>query len=114
MNNYKLEYWIESVRDTMEEVGCELSTEAITSIAENMIITAEQEGMAFGYDAIPNPLQTEIDRVKDQLRQERDRCDSREYEMRGELKEERRSWAIRESKYIQIIEDQEDINNART
>ena len=114
MNNYKLNYWIESVCDSLEEVGCKLPIEDITAIAENMIITAEQENLAFGYDAIPNPLQTEIDRVKDQLQQERDKCDSREYKMNDELKEERRSWAIRESRYIQTIEDQEAINNART
>ena len=67
MNNYKLEYWIESVESIMEEMNYDIPIEDITTMAESMIITAEQESLAFGYDAIPNPLQTEIDKLRNDM-----------------------------------------------
>ena len=77
--NPKLEYWIESVESIMEEMSYDIPIEDITTIAESMIITAEQESMAFGYDAIPNPLQTEIDEITGKLKQECIKADRREY-----------------------------------
>ena len=79
MDNYKLEYWIESVAATTEEIGYNLSIEDITTIVESMIITAEQESLAFGYDAIPNPLQTEIDEITNKLERERTETAQRTY-----------------------------------
>lgn len=108
MNNTKLNYWVDSVIDALEEIGYEFSNENVIALAEDMMICADQESMAFGYDAIPNPLQTEVNRINDQLQRERDEWDRREYDMGDRLKQERRSWAIRENKYIQIIEDQEE------
>ena len=78
MENYKLDYWIESVSASMDNAGYTLPIEDITAIAEDMIITAEQESMAFGYDAIPNPLQTEVDKINDRLQQERENWNNRE------------------------------------
>ena len=84
MTNYKLEYWIEAVESALEAIETDLSVEDITSIAEDMLISAEQEGMAFGHDAIANPLQTEIDQMKARFKQEEERW-------------ERRDWIYRES-----------------
>ena len=110
MNNYKLDYWIESVSSSIDEIGCKLSTEDITSIAEAMIITAEQESMAFGYDAIPNPLQTEIDMVNVRLKREQEEWESRERKMEDKLKQERRAWHRREGIYLQSIASQSEID----
>ena len=77
--NPKLEYWIESVESIMEEIGyTNIPIEDITTIAESMMITAEQESMAFGYDAIPNPLQTEIDKLRNNMDHEQVECERRE------------------------------------
>lgn len=78
--NAKLEYWMESVESAMEEIGyTNLPIEDITAMAESMIGTAEQESMMFGYDAIPNPLQTEINEITDKLERERNKAHHREY-----------------------------------
>jgi hypothetical protein len=79
MEDYKLDYWIESVSSSLEEIGCELSIDDITVIAEDMIISAEQESMAFGYDAIPNPLQTKMDKVHDDLKKSEDNWDDERF-----------------------------------
>jgi glycine/D-amino acid oxidase-like deaminating enzyme len=61
--DYILEYWIESVSTSLEEMDkLDLFTpDDIKLMAEAMIISADQEGMAFGYDAIPNPQLTAIE-----------------------------------------------------
>ena len=68
MDNYKLEYWIEAVMSALDEID-EISLftdQNIKDLAESMLISAEQEGMAFGYDVIPNPLSTEITKIKEE------------------------------------------------
>jgi len=76
----KLEYWIESVSSSLEEIDkLDLFTpDDIKLMAESMIISAEQGGMAFGYDAIPNPQTTTIEHLKEayELREQaRDRIE---------------------------------------
>lgn len=80
MADDKLEYWIESVSSSLEEVDkLDLFTpDDIKLMAESMIISAEQEGMASGYDAIPNPQATTIEHLKEihELREQaRDRIE---------------------------------------
>lgn len=64
MSDYKLNYWIESVACSLEEQGVSLPQETIKAIAKDMINSAECEGMAFGHDAIPDPLNAEIEQLK--------------------------------------------------
>ena len=62
-----LDYWIESVSAALDEIDgiSPFTDQNIKDLAENMMISAEQEGMAFGYDAIPNPQQTMIEHLKE-------------------------------------------------
>ena len=62
-----LEYWIESIESLLDEMDkLDLFTSDDTKLmAEALIITAEQESMAFGYDAIPNPQATVIEHLKE-------------------------------------------------
>lgn len=74
MDNHKLEYWIESVSVALDEIDgiSPFTDQNIKDLAEDMLISAEQEGMAFGYDAIPNPLTTEITKIKEENAREID------------------------------------------
>lgn len=67
IKNDVLEYWIESVSASLEEIDkLDLFTpDDIKLMAEAMIISADQESMAFGYDAIPNPQSTMIEHLKE-------------------------------------------------
>lgn len=67
MDDTKLEYWIESVSAALDEIDgiSPFTDQNIRDLAESMIISAEQEGMAFGYDAIPDPQTTMIEQLKE-------------------------------------------------
>jgi len=62
-----LEYWTEMVESSLEDIGkLDSFTPAdIKALAEDMVITADQESVAFGYDAIPNPQTTMIEDLKE-------------------------------------------------
>lgn len=62
----KIDYWIESLECIFEDIGRinVFSTEELKTIAESLIISADQESMAFGCSAAPNPLIQEISDLK--------------------------------------------------
>jgi len=66
MKEHILNYWIEAVDSALEDIGKQniLSNNDIKRLAESLIISSEQQSMAFGYEHIPNPLQSEIEKIK--------------------------------------------------
>jgi len=64
MKNYKLDYWIESVSCSLDEHNIKVPAETIEAIAKDMLNASECQGMAFGYEAIPNPKNAEIEEIK--------------------------------------------------
>jgi hypothetical protein len=82
-----VEYWEESLGQALCDVGVwELITkEQRREIAEALASSAENESMCMGWDCIPNPQDTEIDRLK------------------AAHAEERRQWEQRDSIYRRDI-----------
>lgn len=75
-----LEYWTEMVASSLEDIGKldSFTSDDIKAMAESMVISADQESMAFGYDAIPSPQATMIEHLKEihELREQvRDRTE---------------------------------------
>ena len=68
MNEHILNYWIEAVESALDDVGkiALFSKEDIKTLAETLQISSEQKSMAFGYEHIPNPLESEIQKIKSQ------------------------------------------------
>ena len=68
-----MEYWKECLSEAFDEVGIVATDEQITKVANDIEISHQNYGMAYGHDAIPNPLQTENDKIKKDLKDERDK-----------------------------------------
>ena len=78
MNDYKLDYWTEAVEVALEDIENNLSAVDIKSIAESMMISADQQSMAFGSDVADNPLKVEVNNLKTQLKHDQDINDTQE------------------------------------
>lgn len=78
----KKEYILESLSNTLFDMGLNglFDVEQLESIAESLDISLDNYSMACGYDAIPNPLQSEISRLKDNIETERENQKSLERE----------------------------------
>ena len=77
----KVDYWIEALEFALEDVDRTgaFSTDEIRTLAESLEGSAEQQGMAFGYDAIPNPLIAEIEKLKAAHELEIEQLEKRDY-----------------------------------
>ncbi len=62
------EYWLECVETSLDEMGIPdaLTKEQREQLAHDVQMGHENIGMAFGYDAIPNPMIAEVESVKRQ------------------------------------------------
>jgi len=69
VNEHILNYWIEAVESALEEVGklTLFSKDDIKILAETLQISSEQQSMMFGYENIPNPLESEIQKIKSEF-----------------------------------------------
>ena len=68
-----LNYWIECVAVSLEENGVSATKEQIEAIARDVRCSHEMYGEAFGYTAIPNPLEGETKRLARELRAEKEK-----------------------------------------
>lgn len=68
-----MDYWKECVFEALLDVGLDATDTQIEIIARAVEGAHENYGMAFGYDAIPNPLLIENDRLKREIKIERDK-----------------------------------------
>ncbi|MFA8336361.1 hypothetical protein [Burkholderia cenocepacia] len=61
-----LSYWLESLGYALEEAGAydALTPDQRKQVAESLVVSAENESTAMGRDCIPNPLNSEIERLK--------------------------------------------------
>lgn len=57
-------YWVESLGQALDDLGIRLTDEQVMALAEACEGIAEVRSQYTGQDCIPNPLQTEIDRLK--------------------------------------------------
>ncbi len=58
------DYWNESVECALNEAGVAASPEQINLIAASIVASKEHESLADGSWCIPNPLTSEIERIK--------------------------------------------------
>ena len=66
-----MNYWQEAVEIALQEAGLEATPEQIDCITAEMESSHENYGMAHGYDAIPNPLASELEQAQRELLRER-------------------------------------------
>ena len=57
-------YWRESVACALEATGLQFTDEQLAEVTDSIIVSIENEGAISGRDAIPNPLQAEVDRLR--------------------------------------------------
>ena len=63
-----MDYWFECISEAFNEHGIVATKEQIQSVADDVKVANENHGTACGYDAIPNPRDAEIDKLKQQLK----------------------------------------------
>ena len=69
-----MNYFFECISQSFDEHGIKATDEQIEAVADDVRISHENYGMAHGHDAIPNPLNADIENLKRQIKQlERDR-----------------------------------------
>lgn len=59
-----MDYWTETIKEAFEDAGISATKEQLETVAGWAEGAHENYGMAHGYDAIPNPANSEIDRIK--------------------------------------------------
>lgn len=67
----RFDYWQECIGEAMCEAGVPATSEQIDVIAHFVDSAHENFGMAFGYDAIPNPVETEATRKLARMEKEK-------------------------------------------
>ncbi len=72
-----MEYWKECISEAFDEAKIVATPEQIAEVAECVEGAHDNYGMAYGHDAIPNPLAQENERLAADLKTERDKvnCD---------------------------------------
>ena len=80
-----MDYWEEAVACSLDEHGIQATDEQIKAIAADMAINHEMYGTAHGYDAIPNPLQSERDDLARKLEAEREKVHCKTCGGRGRI-----------------------------
>ena len=85
--DHKFEYWKDSLECALDEVGAAaaLSPEQIERVAGSLESSAENQGMAFGRDAIPNPLAAELSAAERRNEARKQAAEDRETELKGTI-----------------------------
>jgi len=73
-----MDYWEECIAEAFEDAGITATKEQIDTVASWVEGAHENYGMAHGYDAIPNPLESEIGELKRKHKKEMDEQEERE------------------------------------
>ena len=63
-----MDYWKECIAEAFDDVGIEASKEQIDTVAEWIAGAHENYGMAFGHDCIPNPMESEVEKLKTHIK----------------------------------------------
>lgn len=72
----KKDYWYECVEGSLNDLGIKLTEKQIDCIAGDIEVSHENYGMAMGYDAIPNPVNSQIEELKRKHKEEIERLES--------------------------------------
>lgn len=70
------DYWNDCISEALNDVGLEATPEQVDAIAGFVEVSHDNYGMAYGHDAIPNPLLSEIGRQKGILKQSCEQYDT--------------------------------------
>ena len=74
-----MDYWEECIRESFDEAGIEATKEQIDTVVSWVDGAHENYGMAFGHDAIPNPMESEVDKLKKRLAKQQEEYEAREF-----------------------------------
>jgi len=80
-----MKYWHKCISEAFSEHGITATEEQIALVAEWVEGAHENYGMAFGHDAIPNPLKLENDDLKKKLATEKEKVFCRECNGSGRI-----------------------------
>lgn len=80
-----MDYWNECISEAFDEEGIVATPEQIDNVARSVEVAHENYGMAFGHDAIPNPLLADNQRLERELKTERDKVLCRECNGHGRI-----------------------------
>lgn len=78
-------YWLECIECAFDSAGISATKEQKEMVASDVESGHENYGMAHGYDCIPNPIDTENTRLKQQLDTERRKIVCRECKSKGRI-----------------------------
>jgi len=68
-----MDYWEECIESAFNEAGITATQEQIKSVAADVAVSHENYGMAFGYDCIPNPLLSEIQKLEQEIKRNKEK-----------------------------------------
>ena len=80
-----MDYWEECISEACDDAGLKATDEQISIIASWVEGAHENYGMAHGYDAIPNHLQLENEKLEKELKREKDKIPCPECGTRGRI-----------------------------
>ena len=63
-----MDYWKECISMAADECGLVLTDEQLECLAGSVEVGHESYGMAFGHDSIPNPMSSEVEQLKAQIK----------------------------------------------
>lgn len=81
-----MDYWKECISEAFEEAKIGATDEQIETVASWAESAHDNYGTAMGYDCIPNPLVQENEKLKTDLRKERDKVYCKECHGTGRIR----------------------------
>ena len=73
-----MDYWAECIAEAFEDAGIKATQEQIDTVVAWVHGAHENYGMAHGYDAIPNPMLSEVEELKRKHKREIEEMEKRE------------------------------------
>lgn len=80
--DFRFNYWKEALECSLSEAGVTLPDDKVELIAQDMETAHDMYGEATGQSCIPNPLQTEISRLQQQMKDKEKAADEKYERMR--------------------------------
>lgn len=67
------DYWTETIEIAFKEEDIIATKEQIENVAGMVEVSAENYGMSMGHNDIPSPVQLELEKIKEELKEERNK-----------------------------------------
>ena len=80
-----MDYWKDCIKESFEDAKIEATQEQINIVSSWVEGAHENYSMANGYDFIPSPVNTEIEKLKKELKREREKTICRECNGSGRI-----------------------------